>query len=145
MARRSKIAALPKVLRGELDQRLADGSDTYSVLASWLAENGHSIARSSIARYIRKRVAPPSSPWPGEGPRQTSNEGSELLTDFECAALLGVTRDTLADWRRRSDGPPYCRITKTVVRYLRTPVIDWLRSRLVQGGAPISGGGDSSN
>jgi len=51
----------------------------------------------------------------------------------------------LADWRRRSDGPPYCRITKTVVRYLRTPVIDWLRSRLVQGGAPVSGGGDSSN
>jgi len=134
LARRSKIAALPKMLRSELDQRLADGGDTYSALASWLAENGYSIARSSIARYIRKR-----------GPRQTSNEGSELLTDFECAALLGVTRDTLADWRRRSDGPPYCRITKTVVRYLRTPVIDWLRSRLVQGGAPVSGGGDSSN
>ena len=132
MARHSKIAALPKVLRAELDQRLADGDDTYAALTLWLAENGYRIARSSIARHRRKR---------GPTPGQTSNQG-ELLTDVECAALLGVTRDTLAEWRR-SDGPPYCQVTKTVVRYLRTAVIAWLRSRLVQGGASISGGGDS--
>jgi predicted DNA-binding transcriptional regulator AlpA len=60
-----------------------------------------------------------------------------VLSEFEVAKLLGVAVATLQTWRGRGEGPPYSRVSKAIVRYLRTRVVEWLDARTVAGGAPI--------
>jgi hypothetical protein len=62
-----------------------------------------------------------------------------VLSEFACADMLGVASITLERWRRRGEGPPYSRVSKGVVCYLRSRVIEWLDARTVPGGAPIPG------
>jgi predicted DNA-binding transcriptional regulator AlpA len=63
-------------------------------------------------------------------PRIPLSGDERVLSDFDCAELLGIARETLQIMRRRGDGPPYCRVSKGVVRYLRSQVVEWLASRV---------------
>ena len=60
----STIDKLPDDIKGQLDVRLADTSNTYEELAAWLKTEGYEISKSAIGRYaIRttqaaQRVAP---------------------------------------------------------------------------------------
>ncbi len=57
----------------------------------------------------------------------------QILDERDCAQLLGIGFDGLQDLRRRGEGPPYVRIGKGIVRYLRTRVVEWLDGNLISG------------
>jgi alpha-beta hydrolase superfamily lysophospholipase len=47
----STIDKLPDDIKGQLDVRLADTSNTYEELAAWLKAEGYEISKSAIGRY----------------------------------------------------------------------------------------------
>ena len=53
--RRTRVAStidkLPDELRGQLDIKLADTTNTYADLALWLKDEGYPISKSAIGRY----------------------------------------------------------------------------------------------
>ena len=53
--RRTRVAStvdkLPDELRGQLDIKLADTTNTYADLAVWLKDEGYPISKSAIGRY----------------------------------------------------------------------------------------------
>lgn len=54
----STVDKLPEEIRGQLDAKLLDTSNTYSDLALWLKEEGYVISKSAIGRYaIRSNQA----------------------------------------------------------------------------------------
>ena len=54
----STIDKLPDDIKGQLDQKLADTSNTYEELAQWLKEEGYTISKSAVGRYaIRSNQA----------------------------------------------------------------------------------------
>jgi len=68
------------------------------------------------------------------------NEGRMQLTPAEpilderkCAELLGVGFETLQELRRRGEGPPYARIGRGTIVYLKSRVVEWIDARLVRG------------
>ena len=69
-------------------------------------------------------------------------DSARLLTTFEVGRLLRVSRDTLIDWRRERRGPPFVKLSKSVVRYPRRGLEYFLRQRLW--GAIPAGGGERS-
>lgn len=54
-----------------------------------------------------------------------ANPGSDLLTDKEVSALLGVTVAALAQWRHRGQGPAFVREGRWI-RYRRSDVDAWV-------------------
>jgi predicted DNA-binding transcriptional regulator AlpA len=52
----------------------------------------------------------------------------EILTDEQCAALLGIKPRTLRLWRRVR-GLPFCKITSREIRYRLTDINQWLEQR----------------
>ena len=65
----------------------------------------------------------------------TTEGGSPLatraLTPSEAAQVLGVTEQTLTEWRRHRQGPPYLKLGHKTVRYDRDALEAWLASREV--------------
>ncbi|WP_347134389.1 DUF3486 family protein [[Clostridium] symbiosum] len=54
----STIDKLPDDIKGQLDARLTDTSNTYEELAAWLKAEGYEISKSAIGRYaIRSNQA----------------------------------------------------------------------------------------
>lgn len=53
-----------------------------------------------------------------------------LLTGEDLAAMLGVTADTLREWRRLNTGPDYVKLGKNVM-YRESDVRDWLKRNVV--------------
>lgn len=54
----STVNKLPDDIRGQLDIKLTDTSNTYEELALWLKTEGHEISKSAIGRYaIRSNQA----------------------------------------------------------------------------------------
>lgn len=47
----STVDKLPDDIKGQLDFRLADTSNTYQDLSSWLKDEGYTISKSAIGRY----------------------------------------------------------------------------------------------
>ena len=56
-----------------------------------------------------------------------------IMSEQECAQLLGLAHQTLINKRKRGAGPPYFQVTNVIVRYSRTRVLEWLESRTVEG------------
>lgn len=61
-----------------------------------------------------------------------SSASSKLLTPGELAELLGVSEETLAQWRSQRRGPPYVKVEGRLVRYRLPDVEAYLESRLVE-------------
>lgn len=55
----------------------------------------------------------------------------ELLPPAETAEMLGVTEQTLTEWRRHGHGPPYVKLGHRTVRYDREALEAWLEAREV--------------
>lgn len=47
----STVDKLPTELRGQLDIKLADTTNTYEDLSNWLKDEGYAISKSAIGRY----------------------------------------------------------------------------------------------
>jgi len=54
----------------------------------------------------------------------------ELLRSFEVARFLRVSRDTLRNWRRANHGPPFVKLSRHHLCYLRRGLGRWLRARI---------------
>jgi predicted DNA-binding transcriptional regulator AlpA len=59
--------------------------------------------------------------------------GDELLNTEQVALWLGMSADylNLGRSRRHQYGPPFIRVSNKCVRYRRSDVIEWLKSRRV--------------
>lgn len=60
---------------------------------------------------MQTNVAPPDPPVLQPG---------DLVDEAEAAAILGVSRQTIANWRWRGCGPRYRKIGQRLVRYHRS-------------------------
>lgn len=56
-----------------------------------------------------------------------------IMSEAQCAYLIGVATETLMRWRRNGEGPPYFAVTSVIVRYSRMRTLEWLQQREVQG------------
>jgi predicted DNA-binding transcriptional regulator AlpA len=63
-------------------------------------------------------------------------QSEQILDERQCAELLGVALDSLQELRRRGEAPPYARIGKGKIVYLRTRVVEWLDEHLMRGKEP---------
>lgn len=57
---------------------------------------------------------------------------SEFITDLEVSRLLAVSRSTLFRYRQTGEGPPVRRLGR-LIRYSRSEVIQWMRTRDPEG------------
>ena len=51
---------------------------------------------------------------------------SAMLTPFELACFLGISRWTLCDWRRSGVGPPFLKLSRRIVRYPKAQLEKWI-------------------
>lgn len=52
-----------------------------------------------------------------------------LLVPADAAAVTGISKKTLANYRSRGGGPPYFKIGGSFIRYDEDDLIAWMRSR----------------
>lgn len=50
-------------------------------------------------------------------PERRLSELPDLLTTFEVASFLRVSRWTLSEWRKNGTGPPFARLSRGILRY----------------------------
>lgn len=63
------------------------------------------------------------------------NQHPEFFNTSEAAAYLGLSKYTLAYWRKTDCGPPYCRFG-IAVRYAKRDLDEWaVKSRVRTSGA----------
>lgn len=55
-------------------------------------------------------------------------EATKLLKPTDVAAFLGMTVETLANWRCYGHGPAYCHVGRSV-RYREADVLAWLEAQ----------------
>ncbi len=55
-----------------------------------------------------------------------------LFAPGDLAGWLGVSLGTLKRWRRLGKGPTCCRAGLRAIRYRKSDVLDWLRSRSIR-------------
>ena len=73
---------------------------------------------------------------PATATEQTPSE--RYLSPDDAAAVIGLTTPrTLAAWRLRRQGPPYVRLSGTLVRYPEARLRAWIESRAVVPEAPL--------
>ena len=53
-----------------------------------------------------------------------------LLTETEAAAYLSYRPRTLASWRRTGHGPRFVAVSKTSVRYRKSDLDTWIKSKV---------------
>lgn len=56
-----------------------------------------------------------------------------ILSEAQAAWMLGLATDTLNNYRRRGEGPPYFKVSGHVVRYSKRRLLEWLQAREVEG------------
>lgn len=54
-----------------------------------------------------------------------------FLSESELASWLNIATGTLRNWRVSGNGPSYCKISRSVVRYPMKSVLEWLENSLV--------------
>lgn len=54
-----------------------------------------------------------------------------LLTPDQVAAIVGLSIETLAQWRSQRRGIPFVKISRNVVRYRQADVDTWIQRRIV--------------
>jgi predicted DNA-binding transcriptional regulator AlpA len=68
-----------------------------------------------------------------ETPRAQLTQSEQILDEDQCAQLLGIAHDSLQELRRRGEAPPYARIGRGKIVYLKTRLVEWIDERLVRG------------
>jgi predicted DNA-binding transcriptional regulator AlpA len=75
-----------------------------------------------------KPFGPQPSATRPTAPVEPDDRDDETLLPSEVAELLKVSQSFLAKGRMRDDGPPYHKVGRAV-RYTRSEVLAWLKSR----------------
>ena len=56
-----------------------------------------------------------------------------IMSEEDCALMIGVSSETMKRMRRLGQAPPHFAVSGHVSRYSRTRVLEWLASREVTG------------
>lgn len=59
-------------------------------------------------------------------------ESGRLLTPDEVAEMIGISTETLAQWRSQRRGIPFVKISRSVVRYRHCDLENFLTARIVR-------------
>ncbi|WP_197686765.1 helix-turn-helix transcriptional regulator [Metallibacterium scheffleri] len=65
---------------------------------------------------------------PSSMPPQPPLAPGDLIDEHEAAAILGVSIQTLRNWRWRNCGPHYRKVGSRLVRYLRSDLLVFIES-----------------
>jgi hypothetical protein len=68
--------------------------------------------------------------WIVEGRKADLCDQLGLLSQTDLALVLGITPETLVEWRRLKRGPDFVRAGKSVM-YRRADVLDWIERSVV--------------
>jgi len=69
-----------------------------------------------------------------------SGASSNLLTPEEVAEQIGLSVETLAQWRSQKKGIPFVKVSRNCVRYRKSDLDDWIEERIVRTPQePVSG------
>lgn len=81
------------------------------------------MVRAELDRRLPERapVAQPVNPGPD----------AEYIDDRELSEWIGLSRETLQQLRRGTDGPPFVRVARRAVKYHVPTVRAWLERRTV--------------
>jgi predicted DNA-binding transcriptional regulator AlpA len=55
----------------------------------------------------------------------------ELISPKKAAQILGTNENVMAIWRHRGEGPDYYKLSRRAIRYLKSDIYQWLRSRKI--------------
>jgi predicted DNA-binding transcriptional regulator AlpA len=55
-----------------------------------------------------------------------------LLSSEEVSLIVGLSIETLAQWRSQKRGIPYLKISRNCVRYRQADLDEWLQRRIVR-------------
>lgn len=84
-----------------------------------------------MARPIDASTLPPGDLEPrNDNGRPDALHGSALIDEKQLCAELGISVVTATKWRAKAEGPPFIKVGR-LVRYRRSDVEAWLRSRTV--------------
>lgn len=53
-------------------------------------------------------------------------------TPAQAAEFLGVSKDTLRNWRHQRRGPPFYAISRNLIVYAEADLVQWLHNRRVR-------------
>ena len=68
-------------------------------------------------------------------PQMVTIGPGDLLAEREAAAILGVSIQTLRNWRWRGEGPRYRKLGLRLVRYLRADLLAFIEGAQDRGAA----------
>ena len=72
-----------------------------------------------------------------------TNHDETFTTERGAAALLGISRRALQDWRYRGNGPTFHRLTPRLIRYRVCDVMAWATARRFESTAQYDNPTDS--
>ena len=58
-----------------------------------------------------------------------ADESKTVMMPNDVCKMLGITRCTLQSWREKGSGPPFIRISKKTVRYLKVDIARWMKDK----------------
>jgi len=65
-------------------------------------------------------------------PQNRASASDILLSPEKVADFLGVSKETLAQWRSERRGPPYVKLENRLVRYWRSALENYLSTHSVE-------------
>lgn len=77
-------------------------------------------------------VVQPERPQLSERRARQAAPPTRYLTAEEVAEQLGLSLETLAQWRSQRRGIPYVKISRNCVRYRQSDLDGWLSERIVR-------------
>lgn len=98
---------------------------TAAVIAALRAALREEIAAEVAAEVKRQLAGAAVVP----APAMTTAPEREWVDEIALAAWLGISRETVQQWRAHDDGPAYTRVAKRAVRYHVPTVRTWLAGR----------------
>ena len=64
--------------------------------------------------------------------RKPAQATARLLTPEEVSSIVGLSVETLAQWRSQKKGIPFLKLSRNVVRYSQDHLDEWLAERIVR-------------
>lgn len=80
-----------------------------------------------VRRIVREELATLHPAPPAEPP--TFKPSGEYVDDRELAAWIGLSLETVQQWRGRGEGPPFIKMGPRCVRYHVPAVREWMERR----------------
>jgi predicted DNA-binding transcriptional regulator AlpA len=86
------------------------------------------VLRTTIREIVREELASAVANLRAELRPANANEPDEYVDDKTLAKTIGMSLETVQQWRTRDEGPPFVRVGPRCVRYRASDVREWMAS-----------------